>query len=216
MISADGFGADATPVGSGAAGGVGGVVAKRRDSKHHDMLRPTWLGAGTTSPLKSRRMPRYRFLFDHDVQAAADALPASRVVTLTKVGLPPKASDEEVIDAACTHRCIIVTANGKDFTQKAVADIRQSSLRSQGRCHDLSGLVVLPTGLETQRRLLRQALQRMRYDDRPVTWPEVWARSYYVRLKDTGPADVRPLPRCRVCEANELRRLSRAKKSGRS
>jgi len=143
MISADGFGADATPVGSGAAGGVGGVVAKRRDSKHHDMLRPTWLGAGTTSPLKSRRMPRYRFLFDHDVQAAADALPASRVVTLTKVGLPPKASDEEVIDAACTHRCIIVTANGKDFTQKAVADIRQSSLRSQGRCHDLSGLVVL-------------------------------------------------------------------------
>src|SRR6266436_5468363 len=159
-------------------------------------------------------MPPYRFLLDRDVQAVADALPASRVVTLAKVGLPATASDDAIIDKACMHRCIIVTANGGDFVPKAVAYIRQSSRRSQGRCHDLSGLVVLPNGLETQRRLLRKAPQRMRDPDgRPVTWLDVWARSYHVKLNRGGHA-VRPLPRCRVCESREIGRRKRKTKGG--
>jgi hypothetical protein len=153
-----------------------------------------------------------RFLFDRDSEAAADALPASRVLTRVRLGLPDTASDDEIIDAACTNRCIIVTANGQHFRPKAVEYIRQSSRRSRGRCRDLSGLVVLPTGLETQRRLLREAPQRMRYDDRPVTWADVWGRSYYVRLNRDGRAEVNPLPRCRKCEENEIARQKRKKR----
>ncbi len=159
-------------------------------------------------------MPTYRFLLDRDVQAVADALPASRVVTLAKVGLPATASDDEIIEAACENRCIIVTANGRDFVPKALAYIRQSSRRSKGRCHDLNGLVVLPSGLEAQRRLLREGPRRMWYDDRPVTWLDVSGRSYYVRFKKLGRADVSPLPRCRVCERNEIGRRNRKKKGG--
>jgi hypothetical protein len=159
-------------------------------------------------------MSPYRFLLDRDVQAVADALPASRVLTLEKVGLPTTASDDAIIDVACERRCIIVTANGRDFRPKAVAYIRQSSRRSQGRCHDLSGLVVLPSGLETQRRLLREAPRRMRYGDRPVTWLDVWGRSYYVRLKESGLAGVSPLPRCRVCESREIGRQKRKTRGG--
>ena len=158
-------------------------------------------------------MPPYRFLFDRDVQAAADALPPSRVLTFSGVDLSESANDEDVIDAACTRGCIIVTANGRDFLPAAVKYIRQSSRRSQGRCHDLRGLVVLPTGLETQRRLLRQGPQRMRHGGEPVTWADVWGRSYYVRLARDGPAEVRPLPRCRVCEQREIGRKNRNRKA---
>jgi len=154
-------------------------------------------------------VPLYRFLFDRDVEAAADALPASRVLTLAKVGLHASASDDTIIDVACTKRCIIVTANGQDFHPAALKYISQSSRRRQGRCHDLRGLVVLPTGLETQRRLLREAPQRMRYGGRCVTWGDVWARSYYVRLAKNGPAQIDTLPRCQVCEQNEIDRQKR-------
>jgi len=156
--------------------------------------------------LESRRVIPYRFLFDRDVEAAASVFPALRVLTLARVGLPPTATDEAIIDAACTRRCIIVTANGKDFRPAAVKYIRQSSVRGQGRCHDLHGLVVLPTGLETQRRLLREGAQRMRYGGERVSWADVWGRSYYVRLARDGPAEVNPLPRCRVCQQREMRR----------
>jgi hypothetical protein len=158
-------------------------------------------------------VPPYRFLFDRDVEGAADALPARRVLTLAKVELPETASDDAIIDAACANRSIIVTANGKDFRPAALKYIAQSSRRSQGRCHDLSGLVVLPTGLEIQRRLLREAPQRMRYAGRPVTWADVWGRSYYVRLKKSGPAEVNPLPGCGVCKKREIGREKRKKRS---
>jgi hypothetical protein len=158
-------------------------------------------------------MAPYRFLLDRDVQAAADALPPSRVLTLAKVGLPDTASDEDIIHEACQRRSIIVTANGRDFVHKAVAYIKQSSLRKQGRCRDLNGLVVLPSGLETQRRLLREAPQRMWYD-RPITWLDVWWRSYYVRFKRSGRAEVSPLPRCQVCASREIGRSKRKTKGG--
>jgi len=154
----------------------------------------------------------YRFLFDRDVEAAASVFPQSRVLTLARVALPPTATDEEIIDAACTRSCIIVTANGKDFRPAAVKYIRQSSVRGQGRCHDLRGLVVLPIGLEAQRRLLREGPQRMRYGGEPVTWADVWGRSFYVKFAREGPAVVNPLPRCRVCEQRGIGRGKRKRR----
>lgn len=157
-------------------------------------------------------MSRYRFVFDRDSEGASDVFSKSRVVTLDALGLPPRAPDEDVIAAAAERKCILVTANGKDFVQKAMKYIAQSSRRRTGSCHDLSGLVILPTGLEIQRRLLREARQRVRIYGRPLSWADVAAKSYYVRFKGSGPADVRLLPRCPVCQRNTLRRATRTAK----
>ena len=54
----------------------------------------------------------------------------------------------------------------------------------------MSGLVVLPSGLEAQRRLLREAPQRMRYEGKLVGWADVSGRSYDVKLAKDGPAEV--------------------------
>jgi hypothetical protein len=151
-------------------------------------------------------VPPYHFLFDRDVEAAADALPASRVLTLERVGLPATATDEAIIDKASEKRCIIVTANGRDFLPAPLQYIKQSRRRV---CHDLNGLVVLPTGLEPQRRLLREAPQRMRFGGVAVTWADVWARNHYVRLVRNGPAEVKLLPRCTLCMKNEVARENR-------
>ena len=150
-------------------------------------------------------MSNYRFLFDQDVRAAADALPPHHVVPFAKLGLPDDASDVAIIETARRQKCIIVTANGEHFRPAAVKFIRQSSRRRTGGCHDLSGLVVLPSGLEAQRRLLREAPQRMRYEGKLVGWADVSGRSYYVKLAKDGPAEVAPLPRCRVCQENARR-----------
>ena len=154
-------------------------------------------------------MNGYCFLFDRDVQAAADALPRRRVLTPTKFGLPDNASDAAIVETASVNECIIVTANGNDFVREALRYISQSSRKSDG-CHDLNGLVILPSGLEVQRRLLRNAEKRMRFDGLPVTWADVWTRSYCVRLKKDGSAEVRLLPRCLYCNDMTLRRRRRS------
>ena len=117
--------------------------------------------------------------------------PASSRGPFAKLGLPDDASDVAIIETACRKKCIIVTANGEHFRPAAVKFIRQSSRRRTGGCHDLSGLVVLPSGLEAQRRLLREAPQRMRYEGKLVGWADVSGRSYYVKLAKDGDESTR-------------------------
>lgn len=93
---------------------------------------------------------------------------------------------------------IIVTANGEHF----IWEIKKYQSRLMGNeCHELHGLVILPSGWEHQRRLLKHIEDKLRIDGKSITWADVAEHNSCVRLKRNGPPDVRREFRpCLYCE----------------
>lgn len=119
------------------------------------------------------------FLLDHMVLRFKPEFRESITETILDGGLEPTADDMEVIDLAMIRHAILVTADvGIPTKCKTYQD-------RSGDC--LYGLLLLPDGIEIQKRLLsdlRQGTKLMRHTryDKPPTWADVimttcWRRS---------------------------------------
>jgi hypothetical protein len=146
-------------------------------------------------------MRRYRFLVDRDVEKAVPHLPRKSALTFKKLGLQDNASDALVVQTAYERECIILTANEQDFLAAIKEFQRHTAKRT---CRELRGLVVLPSGYESQRRILIEAAGRLRFGGKPITWADVAEQNYFVKLKRGGAPEVRRLPRCFYCARAEV------------
>lgn len=95
-----------------------------------------------------------------------------------------------------------MTANGEDFRRQI---LRFQSQTKKKVCHELYGLVVLPSGYENQRRSLSGLEKRLRLGSRTLTWSDVWEENYYVKVKRVGSPEIRRFPRCLYCQKLELK-----------
>jgi hypothetical protein len=150
-------------------------------------------------PEGARRRP-YRFLLDRDVSKTSSAFPKRRTRTVAEIGLADNASDAEIVRAAWNGEYTIITANGGDV-QREILKL-QSQTKSK-ECHELRGLVVLPSGYENQRRLLHKVEQRLRFGNTKVAWFDVSYHNLIVRITLQGRPEVRRLPRCSYCQKRE-------------
>ena len=132
-------------------------------------------------------MTGYKFLVDRDVSKIASRLPRKRTLTLERVELPEDADDSEIVQEVYDRKCIIVTANGEHFVRKMLLFMR---VQKKKQCYDLNGLIVLPSGYEHQKRLLEDAEARLRFGGKKLTWSDVWAKDYYVRIRKSGVHEV--------------------------
>ncbi len=130
-------------------------------------------------------------------------MPRKRTLTLGKVGLPENADDSLIVREAYKRKCIIVTANGEHFVPEMLDFMR---IRKKKQCYDLNGLIVLPSGYEHQKRLLENAEDRLQEVGKKLTWADVWAKDYYVRIKKSGIHEIKPFPPCFYCNKIKVRR----------
>lgn len=133
------------------------------------------------------------FLLDHMVLALKPEFREGITETILDGGLKPDADDMEVIDLAWRRHAILVSVDGK-IIQKC--KVYQDKSRS---C--MYGLLVLPDGLEVQKRLLgdlRQGTKQMRHAryDNPLTWADVHDDNLLVRVHKGGDPDVEELCNC--------------------
>jgi hypothetical protein len=142
----------------------------------------------------------YGFLIDRDVAKAASLFPPKRTRTTLEMGLAEAAPDAAIVELACERRRIIVTGNGDDF----IAEILKFQKTTEKKeCHDLSGLVILPNGFESQKRALRDIEKRLRFGGRKITWADVWNKNYCVRILKNGNAEITTFPKCLYCRKLE-------------
>jgi hypothetical protein len=149
-------------------------------------------------------MLSHGFLLDRDVSKAASFFPKKRTKTIADVGLPPGASDAQIVKEAWERQLTIVTGNGVDFVREITKFLAQTKKASDG-CREVFGLIVLPNGYERQRRLLRNVEATLRLGNKKITWAEVAYGNCYVRVKRTGGTEVKRLPRCLYCLKNEMK-----------
>jgi hypothetical protein len=145
-------------------------------------------------------MNRYKFLLDRDVSKAISLFPAQRARTVSDVGLPDNAPDAAIVKKARELEATIVTANGDDFLEEMRYFSQQTKKKD---CHDLFGLVVLPSKFETQKSTLSQLGSRLRFGGKKIGWHDVWRKNLCVRVKTAGPPEIRKLPRCFYCQKME-------------
>jgi hypothetical protein len=113
--------------------------------------------------------------------------------TILDGGLEPTADDMEVIELALIRHAILVTAD-----VKIPAKCKTYQDRS-GDC--LYGLLLLPDGIEIQKRLLselRQGTKQIRHAryDKPLTWADVHHDNLLIKLHKSGDPDVGELCNC--------------------
>jgi hypothetical protein len=142
-------------------------------------------------------MKRYKFLLDRDVSKTVSLFPAQRARTISDVGLPDNATDAAIVEKAWKLEATIVTANGDDFLEEVRKFLQQTKKKD---CHDLFGLVILPSKFETQKRVLNQLRSRLRFDGKQIGWYDVWSNSLCVRVRTVGNPEVKKLPRCFYCQ----------------
>jgi hypothetical protein len=143
----------------------------------------------------------YAFLLDEDVRAAKSLFPKGRAKTVTDLGLRSDAADREVVLAAWEGRYIIVTGNADDFIPEIMRFLKKTK---KAECHELFGLVVLPNGYLTQKRILGRAANTLRFGGRKLTWADIWRDNYFVRVGKSGSPEVKRFPRCQFCRKLEL------------
>jgi len=139
----------------------------------------------------------YKFLLDRDVSKAVALFPAGRARTLSDMGLTERATDAAIVEKAWELEAIIVTSNGDDFLREVRKFLRMTKKKD---CHDLFGLVILPSKFEIQRRLLAEVGERLRFAGKKISWYEVWRKNLCVRVKTAGNPEITQLPRCFYCE----------------
>jgi len=108
------------------------------------------------------------FLLDRDVSKAASLFPKKRTKTIADIGLPQNAPDAEIVKAAWERQLTIVTGNGDDFVREIKKFLAQTKKASDG-CHEVFGLIVLPNGYETQRRILQNVEKTLRLGKEAIT-----------------------------------------------
>jgi predicted nuclease of predicted toxin-antitoxin system len=143
----------------------------------------------------------YKFLFDHNCSDAAQFFPKRRRLSLKQAGLAPDATDRQIVERASERRWVIVTVNGDDFIDEITRYLRQTK---KLQCHDLSGLVILPSGHEVQRRVLAQVERKLILEGRRIEWKDVWNLDCCVRVTRDGRAQVSRFERCFYCKKNGL------------
>jgi hypothetical protein len=148
-------------------------------------------------------MLSYGFLLDRDVSKVASLFPKKRTKTLAEIGLAENARDSEIVREAWDRGLTIITGNGDDFVKEISKFLAQTK---KSECHEMFGLVVLPSGYERQRRILHNIETRMRLGNEKITWTDVAYRNCYVRVKRTGGTEVRRFPRCAYCLKNEKKK----------
>ena len=113
--------------------------------------------------------------------------------TTLDLGLTPHADDMDVIDLASRRHAIVVTVD--DEYPKKIR-IYQEHAKT---C--LYGLLLLPDGIEHQRRLLtavRQGTKQIRHTrcDRPLSWADIHADNFLVKLHKGSEPEVEELCNC--------------------
>ncbi len=139
---------------------------------------------------------KYGFLIDRDVAKVASLFPRKRTHTTVEMGLPEDATDERIVELAWERQLIIVTGNGDEFVAKI---LKFQSKTQKLVCHDLSGLIVLSSGFELQKRLLIVASDRLRFGGTRITWADVWNKNYCVKLRRNSNPEVTRFPQCLYC-----------------
>ncbi len=142
-------------------------------------------------------MTDYRFIFDNNCERAAEFFPKRRTITLKRAGLSPSARDREIVEIASDRKWIIVTSDGDDFIKEINLYLRQTMKLN---CHDLSGLVILPSAFESQRNSMHKAEQRLVLNGRHLSWKDVWELNCCVRIARTGAVQVTRFDRCFYCK----------------
>jgi len=138
----------------------------------------------------------YRFIFDNNCEKAAALFPKRRVVTLKRARISPDASDREIVEVASDRKWIIVTSNGDDF----IAEIkRYLSETTKLKCHDLYGLVILPSAFEAQRNALHKIEERLVLNGKHLRWKDISELDCCVRVTRTGHVKVNRFDRCFYC-----------------
>lgn len=148
-------------------------------------------------------MKPYRFLLDRDVSKTVALFPSGRTRTVLDAGLHERATDASIVEKAWELEAIIVTSNGDDFLREVRKFLR---LTKKKDCHDLFGLVILPSKFEIQKRTLAEIASRLRFGGKKISWDDVWRKSLCVRVKASGNPEITQLPRCFYCQ-----KASRAK-----
>ena len=147
-------------------------------------------------------MTSYKFLFDNNCTNTSQFFPKHRILTLEKAGLAYSASDRQIVERASERQWIIVTVNGKDFIAEIKRYLKQTK---KLECHDLSGLVVLPSDREVQRRALQKIERKLILDGKSIGWKEVWDLDCYVRVNKDGSVQVSRFDRCFYCKKKGLK-----------
>jgi len=142
-----------------------------------------------------RREPReLTCLLDEDVKALKPVFPKKRVKTLADVRLRADSIDADMVQKAWNRGFTIVTANADHF-RTAINDFQARG--ASGECSCLWGLVLLPTGEEVQRRILRSLRaveRRLRSGGKAIAWKDVRKNNYEVRILRSGAPRVAQLP----------------------
>ena len=133
------------------------------------------------------------FLLDHAVLALKPEFREGITETILDGGLKPDADDMEVIELAAKRHAILVTTDIR---------ILPKYKSYQDRSKDcLYGLLLLPDGIEIQRKLLgdlRQGTKQMRHVryDYPLTWADVHHDNLLVKVHKSGDPSVEELCNC--------------------
>ena len=141
----------------------------------------------------------YKFLFDNNCISASQFFPKRRILTLERAKLAPNATDRQIVETASERRWIIVTVHGDDFTAEIKRYLRQTK---NLECHDLCGLVILPSDHEVQRQALRQIQRKMILDGKLIGWKDVWELDCCVRVNKNGNVRLTRFDRCFYCKKN--------------
>lgn len=139
---------------------------------------------------------KYGFLVDRDVAKSAGSFPRKRTHTTVQMGLAEDASDEAIVRLAWERELTIVTGNGDDFLREMLKFQRRTAKRD---CHDLFGLIILPSGFEIQRRVLAGIEEKLRFGGKQITWADVWRKNYCVRIAKNGNPTISTFPQCIYC-----------------
>lgn len=123
----------------------------------------------------------------------ADFFPQGDAVLTTQFGLQPRADDMNVIDLANERRSILVTAD-QGF-------IRKCRIWQEQHRECLYGLLLLPQGIELQRRILanvkcqrRKLLHKQL--ERSATWWDVHDENLLIQAHQEGFPQVHDLCKC--------------------
>ena len=122
------------------------------------------------------------------------------VQTTVQQGLPKDADDMAVIELAYTQRATLVT------TDHGMVNKCRHYQEQRGAC--LFGLLILPDGIENQRRILpdlKEGKKRLRFSKlkRVLTWSLVRDFNFLVRAQSAGHPHVLELCSCQVWEEQQ-------------
>lgn len=136
----------------------------------------------------------YFFLLDNSVKDLRPNFRDGVTETTIDHGLPPHADDMDVIDLGRRRRAIIVTTDLK-FPEKCKTYEHQTNV-----C--LSGLLLLPDGIEFQKRVLdelRSGKRKMLFSaqyKKPLTWADINADNLILKTHRDSNPDVSELCDC--------------------